>query len=95
MHAPDTDLSIIGLQVVANSSKNYIMQLNRPSSTAKSCLSMNNLLNALQNDSDLSSLPRNELPQLFTSLFVATGSDYTSYFKNIGKATVINTFFMY
>ena len=44
--------------------------------------------------SDLLSLPPNELLQSFTSLFVATGSDYTSYFKNIGKATVLNTFYV-
>ena len=33
--------------------------------------------------------------QVITSLFVATGSDCTSYLKNFEKATVLNTFLMH
>ena len=40
-------------------------------------------------------LPSCEIPSILTALFLPTGSNYTSYFKNIGKSTVLNTFFMH
>lgn len=49
----------------------------------------------IKNDSDLSYLPVEKIPSILTSLFTATGSDYTSYFKSFGKAKVLNLFFMH
>ena len=65
------------------------------SSSVKSYLFLSHLLNALTDDSDLSSLASIDIPKVITSLFVATASDCTSYFKNFEKATVRNTFFMH
>lgn len=65
------------------------------SSSVKSYLFLSHLLNALTDDSDSSSLASIDIPKVISSLFVATGSDCTSYFKNFEKAAVLNTFFMH
>ena len=57
---------------------------------------MNNFTAALEQDSDLSQLPRgSELCQVLQTLFICTGCDYVSYLKYIGKASVLNNFFQY
>lgn len=75
--------------------KNFIVQINQPSSSNKVYLYLYNLLDAFLSDSDLSSLPKDKISDVMTTLFLSTGSDYTSFFKNIGKATVLNVFFMH
>ena len=73
--------------------KNVSIQINPLNTQLKTYVSINNLITALQNDLDLSSLPIENIPKIMVSLFVSTGSDYTSYFKSIGKASFLNCFF--
>lgn len=47
---------------------------------------------AFETDSDMAPVLKSQIPKIITTLFLATGSDYTSFF---GKATVLNTFFMH
>ena len=54
---------------------------------------LNNLLNAFQSDSDLAALSLENISKIISTLFLSTGSDYTSFFKNIRKATVLNIFY--
>jgi hypothetical protein len=93
--SPDTDVYNIGLPVATHivNQKNIAVQISMPSSHEKTFVNINNLLHALLNDGDLSALASANLPSIFISLFLATGSDYTSYFKTFGKVTVLNVFF--
>ena len=50
---------------------------------------------AFQNDPDLANIDATILPQVFQTLFVCTGCDYTSFFSQIGKATFLRYFFQY
>ena len=44
-------------------------------------------LEVLQNDPDLSCIPAVRIPQIFLSLYVSTGCDYTSLFSETGIAS--------
>ena len=44
---------------------------------------------------DISNLPQDGLCLILQTLFICTGCDYISYFKSIGKATILNNFFQY
>ena len=47
---------------------------------------------ALVRDPDLSTLPDENLGAIMQTLFISTGCDYISYFKLLGKATILNNF---
>lgn len=93
VYSPDTDVFTIGMSNLTVHSKQIIVQLNPPSSRIKRYVNLNNLLEALNDDPDLSAIPHAERPLVLMSLFVATGSDFTSYFRSIGKATFLKHFF--
>ena len=57
IHSADTDVYMIGLQFVQHYTKNFIVQINQPSSSNKVYLYLNNFLDDFLSDSDLSSLP--------------------------------------
>ncbi len=92
IYSPDTDVYNIGLGLVDTNSKQYVVQINVPHSAEKRYLHLNHLYLALQNDSDLASLPRDSLGLVLQTLFICTGCDFISYFKTIGKATFLNVF---
>ena len=93
--SPDTDIFVIELGFLSGYSKQFVVQNNLPHSGVQKYINVNNLPSALQNDSDFASLATETIPGIMVGLFAATGSDYTSYFKNIGKATFLNLFFQY
>jgi len=95
IYSPDTDIYNIGLHLVNQPAKNYIIQLNVPHSIQKRYLNLNHLKLAFVHDPDLSSLPTESLGAIMQTLFVSTGCDYISYFKTIGKATALNIFYQY
>lgn len=53
------------------------------------------LVTALRNDPGLSSIEPALLPQIFQTLFVVTGYDYTSFFSGLGKATFLRYLFQH
>lgn len=92
IYSPDTDVNNIGLHLVNQPSKNYIIQFNVPHSLQKKYLNLKNLNMAFAHDPDLSTLPGKNLGAIMQTLFISTGCDYISYFKTLGKATIINIF---
>ena len=58
-------------------------------------LRMSSLRKAMQNDPDLGKLSQANLPQIFQTIYVATGCDYVSFFSQIGKSTFLRFFFQY
>ena len=43
----------------------------------------------------MSTLPIENLGTIIQTLFISTGCDYISYFKSLGKVTILNIFFQY
>lgn len=61
----------------------------------KRYLHLNRMKIALANDPDLASLPRENLGVILQTLFISTGCNFFSYFKSLGKVTILNTFFQH
>ena len=96
IYSPDTDVYNIGLGFLnQNPTTTYTIQLNVPHSDQKKYININNLKVALMKDLDLSNLPQDQLSIILQTLFICTGCDYISYFKFIGKATILNNFFQH
>lgn len=93
----ESDVCNIGLALPLTSTytKQFIIQFNIPPSHEKKIINLNNFIIALRNDAHLACLPQNSLGKIMVSLFVGTGSDFTSYFKGIGKAQFLNIFFLH
>ena len=53
------------------------------------------MVEALRNDSDLSSIPDIQLNHFIQTLYVVTGCDYISFFSGLGKATFLRYFFQH
>ena len=95
IYSPDTDVYNIGLNLIQETPKQYIIQLNVPHSAQLRYIHLNHLQSALTNDPDLASLPSNTLPSTMQILFICSGCDFISYFKSAGKVTFFNTFFQH
>ena len=93
--SPDTDCYHIGMPLNHGSLKDVVVQLNKYTSKELNFFSLSAFITALETDPDLSSIPSNLLPQIFTTLFVATGCDYISFFSRIGKTTFYRYFFQH
>ena len=89
--SPDTDVYNIGLGLACTLTKHILVQINPPGQ-ASQFVDMQQLRYGIQIDSELIWL---EVFGIIRSLFVTTGSDYTSYFHGFGKKTVLDTFFHY
>lgn len=92
--SPDTDVYNIGLSLMSHFPEcHVIVQLSRHTDERARYLDMNNLINALQNDPDLSLISPHIRPQVLQAIYVSTGCDYTSFFHGLGKVTFLTTFF--
>ena len=85
LYSPDTDVDNIGLYLIHQPPKNYIIQLNVPHSSDTKYLNLNNLKKAFSHDPDLSTVPKEDLGAIRQTLFISTGCDYISHFKTMGK----------
>ena len=86
--SPDTDVYHIGLPL-EHGDKEILIEIN---ATQKRILSLSNLKHNLVNDPDLASISPSLLPQVLQTLYVVTGSDYTSFFSGFGKVTFMKVF---
>ena len=93
--SPDTNNFVIGLEIFDWFFETVCRSKQPTTFGSKKYINVNNLLSALQNDSDLASLATETIPGIIVGLIVATGSDNTSYFKSIIKAIFLNLFFQY
>lgn len=95
IYSPDTDVYHIGLPLVSQwgvVNDVYIQQ--RPSLHENSrFLSMSALIQAINTDPDLAYIPLQMRPQIIQTLYVVTGCDYISFFKNIGKLFFMQVFY--
>ncbi len=91
--SPDTDVYHIGLTQLHG--KHVIIQLNKSLKVSPKLLDLNALLDAVENDPDLSSIPVPLKPQVIQSLFVCSGCDYISFFVGVGKSSFLSAFFQY
>ncbi len=93
--SPDTDGYHIGLPLHSIQEKQVIVQISARNSRQRQLLNLNHLILAMRNDPDLALIDATTLLQVLQTLFVATGSDYRSFFSGIGKAKFLRYFFQY
>ena len=91
--SPDTDVYMIGLPLLSVQVKDVLVQISIYSARELRILRMSSLRKAMQNDPDLGKLSQANLPQIFQTIYVATGCDYVSFFSQIGKSTFLRFFF--
>lgn len=72
--------------------KDITIQVNPPNKGEKYA-NLSTLIKCLDNDPDLALLPPEKRGTIPQTLFITSGSDYTSYFSGYGKASFLNTFF--
>ena len=89
IYSPDT--YHIGLSL-DHGDKEILLEINGPGSTQKRIISLSNLMHNLVNNPDLSIISPCLLPQVLQTLYVVTGSDYTSFFCGFGKVTFMKCF---
>ncbi|CAC5389529.1 unnamed protein product [Mytilus coruscus] len=61
----------------------------------KSSNRINRFIRCLESDPDLHSIEKDDLPLIIQNLFILTGCDYVSFFKDHGKTSFFKTFFKY
>ena len=94
IYSPDTDVYHIGLTVLSEiPEREVIVQLSKRTDRKARYIHINSLIEALHTDPDLCQVSPELRPQLLQSLYIATGSDYTSFFNGIEKVSFLTTFF--
>ena len=93
--SPDTDVYNIGLPLPSIQEKEIIIQISTYSARESKFLHLSGLVSTLRNNPDLTLICPNILLQVFQMIYATTGSDYTSFFSEIGKATFLRYFFQY
>ena len=90
----DRDIAMVGLPLMENFADKHVY-IQYDSSKDGKYLHMNNLMQAIDNDDALSEINENIRFKIIQSLYVCSGCDFVSYFKEKGKSTIFTTFFQY
>ncbi|CAC5420144.1 unnamed protein product [Mytilus coruscus] len=94
IYSLDNDTYHIGLPIMQKcSDKNIAVQLSYKNDLI--FFSMNRFIRCLESDPDLHSIEKDDLPLIIQNLFILTGCDYVSFFKDHGKTSFFKTFFKY
>ena len=95
VYSPDTDVLNIGISFGhLLRDKDVTIQHNMPHKTEK-FVSLNLLIQCLDNDPDLATIPSDLRGSIFQKIFIASGCDYTSYFSGFGKVAFLNIFYQH
>ena len=91
--SPDTDTYHVGLPLLT--SQTIFVQLDMPGSQDHSFISVNSLSSSFTTDPDLQCIPENLKPLTAQVTFIATGCDYVSFFRSLGKTFFFSTLCRY
>ena len=92
--SPDTDVYHIGLSICRRLPDTTIyVQLSKSITESSKFIYLNGLLDALDKDPDLVSIPSEQRPQLLQSIYACTGCDYISFFRGLGKVSFLKAIF--
>ncbi|CAC5395272.1 KIF4 [Mytilus coruscus] len=96
IYSPDNDTYNIGLPFIQTLDKQVFVQLTFKKDVIY--LNMNKLTHAMKNDPDLQCLSNDNhdnIPLIFQMLYIVTGCDYVSFFRDHGKTSFYQIFFKY
>ena len=91
--SPDTDVYMIGLPL-DHEEKNIIIQINPLNKRELKFLNLTLFISAIKNDPDLATITKQKIPQIYQTLYAASGCDYVSFFSGISKVTFFKTFML-
>ena len=89
VYSPDTDTYHIGLPLV---SREVYVRVDMPGSQERKYINIPKLSTAICNDPDLQQLSQPEKVKVMQVLFIATGCDFTLFFRSLGKSSIDRTF---
>ena len=91
--SPDTDVYMIGLPL-NHGNRDIIVQINPHNKRELQYIHLTALVEVLNNDPDIAEIHhKDKIQKMIQTLYIASGCDYISFFKGIGKATFIKCFF--
>ena len=96
IYSPDTDVYHIGMPIInKHQHLDVFIQLKGRCEDVKRYFSMKAFIQALENDPDLAHVPKDKRTKVLQATYIATGSDYTSYFRGIGKIFFLNVLYQH
>lgn len=97
LYSPETDVYHIGLPILLKQQPqlDVYIQLCAWCKNSNRYLHVNAFLHALASDPDLAQVPLEKRASIMQMLYIATGCDYISYFKGIGKVFFLNVFYQH
>ncbi len=93
IHSPDNDIYNIGFGLLNHLVDKNIWVQTKQHVYESEFLNVKRVAEKFSNSIDMSSLSLGKIGNILQMLFVVSGSDYTSYFKNHGKCSIYKTFF--
>ncbi|CAC5387759.1 unnamed protein product [Mytilus coruscus] len=96
IYSPDNDTYNIGLPFIQTLDKQVFVQLTFKKDVIY--LNMNKLTHSMKNDPDLQYLSNDNhdnIPSIFQMLYIVTGCDYVSFFRDHDKTSFYQIFFKY
>ena len=93
IYSPDTDVYHIGLLNIQSQNEVFV-QLNMLGKDFK-FVNINALSEYMKNDNDLHEIDQLQINKIFTTLYVVTGCDFTSFFVGLSKGSFAKTLLAY